>query len=145
MFDRFDEEARRALFFARGQAGELGADAIEPEHLLCGLLREGAGLLPRMFAEMELSMAQVRDALLAKLPRGTPRPEGEEMPFTAAAVRAIRFTVEEADRLHHEEVAPEHLLLGLLREPDTLAGSTLLVHGFRLSATREHVIAIRGE
>jgi ATP-dependent Clp protease ATP-binding subunit ClpC len=40
MFDRFSESARRVVFWARVEAGRLGSDAIEPEHLLLGLLIE---------------------------------------------------------------------------------------------------------
>src|SRR5688572_19522110 len=41
MFERYDENARRALFFARFEASQLGSRSIEPEHLLLGLLRLG--------------------------------------------------------------------------------------------------------
>jgi len=36
MFERYDEAARRALFFARYEASQLGSISIEPEHILLG-------------------------------------------------------------------------------------------------------------
>jgi len=39
MFERYTEPARRTLFFARYEATTVGGAAIEPEHLLLGLLR----------------------------------------------------------------------------------------------------------
>lgn len=36
MFERYNESARRMLFFARCEASQLGASTIETEHLLLG-------------------------------------------------------------------------------------------------------------
>ncbi len=41
MFEKFNEKARRALFFARYEASKLGSRVIESEHVLLGILREG--------------------------------------------------------------------------------------------------------
>jgi hypothetical protein len=43
MFERFTSELRQVLFFARHDASQLGSPAIEPSHLLLGLLRGPKG------------------------------------------------------------------------------------------------------
>jgi hypothetical protein len=43
VFERFSEQARRVLFFARVEVSRWGSPQIEPEHLLLGLIREGKG------------------------------------------------------------------------------------------------------
>jgi len=50
MFERYDEAARRALFFARYEASQLGSISIEPEHILLGLLRENKSVVSGIFA-----------------------------------------------------------------------------------------------
>ena len=40
MFERFNEPARRAIFFARYEASQFGSPTIELEHLVLGVLRE---------------------------------------------------------------------------------------------------------
>lgn len=40
MFERYTEKARRVIFFARYEASQLGALAIEDDHILLGVLRE---------------------------------------------------------------------------------------------------------
>ena len=50
MFERYTEAARRALFFARYEASQLGSISIEAEHLLLGLIREPKGVTGRVFA-----------------------------------------------------------------------------------------------
>ena len=42
MFERYTEEARRVIFFARYEASVFGSPYVEPEHLLLALLRENA-------------------------------------------------------------------------------------------------------
>ncbi len=44
MFERYTEKARRVIFFARYEASQFGTPAIEPEHLLLGLLKEDKAL-----------------------------------------------------------------------------------------------------
>ena len=51
MFERFTEQARRVLFFARYEASQAGSTAIATEHLLLGLLREGSGHTGRIFEQ----------------------------------------------------------------------------------------------
>ena len=57
MFEKFNEKARRALFFARYEASKLGSRVIESEHVLLGILREGeetvAELLRRFHVKPE--------------------------------------------------------------------------------------------
>ena len=49
MFERYTEEARRCLFFARYEASVFGDAEIDPEHLLLGILRQDPGLAQRLF------------------------------------------------------------------------------------------------
>ena len=45
MFEKYNEKARRALFFARYEASKLGSRVIESEHILLGVLREGEEIM----------------------------------------------------------------------------------------------------
>ena len=68
MFERYTERARRVIFFARYEASQLGSGAIETEHLLLGLIREGKGLTSRLFAKSRLSMDQIRKDVEGRSP-----------------------------------------------------------------------------
>src|SRR4051812_43723873 len=52
MFERYTEQARRTVFFARYEASQLRSPWIEPIHLLLGLLREDV-VLRRMLASVQ--------------------------------------------------------------------------------------------
>jgi ATP-dependent Clp protease ATP-binding subunit ClpC len=146
MFERYTEQARRALFFARYEVTQRGGTSIDPEHLLLGLIREPKGLIARIFAESNVSPAAVGEALDSRLAAGGERtPTSLEIPFNPGTMRALQFAAEEADRLMHRYIGTEHLLLGLLRERGSMAASVLNAHGVRLEGTRDAVVKLLRE
>jgi ATP-dependent Clp protease ATP-binding subunit ClpC len=137
MFERYSEEARRAIFFARYECSQYGSPTIESEHLLLGLLRETT-LLKRLLGkdqEPKILRAEVEK----QITRRPHIPPSTEMPFSTECTRILRLAVEESERLGHGYVEPEHLLLGLLREEQCLGARILQVHEVTLLRTREEV------
>jgi ATP-dependent Clp protease ATP-binding subunit ClpA len=68
MFERYTEQARRVIFFARYEASQFGSPYIETEHLLLGLLREDKGLTSGSCVHMPRSSppeSRLRDTLLS--------------------------------------------------------------------------------
>src|SRR3954468_16380305 len=137
MFERYTERARRFLFFARYEASQFGSLSIDTEHLLLGLAREGKGLTSRLFARAHLSLEDLQRDVESRLVFHEKLHPAQEMPFTDAARRALESAATEADRLLHNSVGTEHLLLGLLSEPDSGAGQILTGPGLRLAAVRD--------
>src|SRR6266542_5108082 len=99
MFERYTERARRVLFFARYYASDCGSVAIDTEHLLLGLVREGKGLTSRIFARAHLSLTGLRSDVEGRLTRGERVPPSVEMPFSDTTKRVLRAAAEETDRL----------------------------------------------
>ena len=64
--------------------------------------------------------------------------------FTEQLKRALAFSVEEAGRFHHNYIGTEHLLLGLIREPEGIAARVLAQLGVRLPKVRSSVEFIIG-
>jgi len=64
--------------------------------------------------------------------------------FTNRARHVVVLAQEEARRLHHNYIGTEHILLGLLGEPDGLAFQALERFGMSLDSTRVEVKAIVG-
>jgi uncharacterized protein (TIGR03435 family) len=144
MFERYTEEARRVLFFARYEAHRLGGVAIETEHLLLGLIREGHGLASRIFAASPRSLEQLRKKLDDGANGAEPVVAADlpEIPFSDETKRVLLLAAEEADRLLHNHIGTEHLLLGLLREGRSRAASILVEHGFRLDTVRNDIVML---
>jgi Clp amino terminal domain, pathogenicity island component len=123
MFDRFTEHARRAIFFARYEAGSLGSRYIETEHLLLGLIREDKVLplkLPGGASE------QIRKRIAATLSDPVRRiATSGDLPLSSDSKRVLSNGAEQADELSHKSIDCGHLVLGLLRI-ETCTAATLL-------------------
>ena len=145
MFERYTERARRVLFFARYEASQLGSISIETEHLLLGLLRESKGVTSRIFGLAHLSFDRIRREIEQKTVFREKISTSVEIPFSAEAKRVLNFAAEEADRLLHNYIGTEHLLLGILREDRSVAASILTQKGMRLDVVRDDIVRLLNE
>ena len=142
MFERYTERARRVLFFARYEASQLGSISIEIEHLLLGLIREGKGLTSRIFARSHLSLENIRKEIEGRTIFREKVSTSVEIPFSTETKRVLQYSAEEADRLLHNYIGTEHLLLGILREERSVAASILTERGMRLNIVREDIVQL---
>src|SRR5688500_1158224 len=135
MFERYNEDARRALFYSRYEASLLGSIVIEPAHLLLGLLR----LEPNAASPFLARLPDVRSALVDSAQTKAAIPTSVEIPFSKPTKHALQVAAQEADRLQHAHIGPEHLLLALLADPTTVAGDLLTRNGLQLDAMRQQL------
>ena len=145
MFERYTERARRVLFFARYEASQLGSISIETEHLLLGLIREGKGLTSRIFARSHLSLESIRKEIEGRTVFREKVSTSVEIPFSTETKRVLQYSAEEADRLLHNYIGTEHLLLGILREDRSVGASILTELGMRLNTVREDIVQLLNE
>src|SRR6266542_2465067 len=139
MFERYTEKARRVIFFARYEASQFGAPAIEPEHLLLGLMREDKTLTGRFFPRAQISVESIRREIEGRTLLRERIPTSVELPLAPATKRVLHYSHEESDRLQHRHIGTEHLLLGLLREERSMAAQILFERGLRLAAVRDEI------
>jgi uncharacterized protein YbbC (DUF1343 family) len=138
MFERYTEKARRVIFFARYEASMFGAMAIEPEHLLLGLLREDQALAKRFFDDPKAA-TKIREEIARLKPVREKIETSVELPLSAEAKRVLAYAHEESDGLSHRHIGTEHLLLALLREGQSAAAEILAAHGLTLEGVRGEV------
>jgi ATP-dependent Clp protease ATP-binding subunit ClpC len=122
-FERFTNRARQALSIAQEEARLLNHGYIGTEHLLLGLIREEEGIAARVLADMGVSLTDVRRAVERMVGRGERTPSGLQL--AEQTKRVIELAVDEAKRLEHRYIGTEHLLLALLRVPDSMAAAIL--------------------
>jgi ATP-dependent Clp protease ATP-binding subunit ClpC len=139
MFERYTEKARRVIFFARYEASQFGASAIEAEHILLGLLREDKGLTNRFFPRPQGSIESIRKEIEGRTVVREKVSTSVDLPLSPTAKRVLTYAQEESERLQHRYIGTEHLLLGLLREEKSLAAEILYERGLRLNQIREEL------
>ena len=148
MFHRYTEGARRTLFFARDEAFRLRSRAMESEHLLLGLVRDGDEPVGELLAGVRVTLAGLRAAIEVRSVQSQSRPTfwtrlwgtpstPHEIPFGPGCKLALRHAAEEADRLRHSGIRPGHLLLGILQDARSVAATMLSERGVQLDAARE--------
>jgi ATP-dependent Clp protease ATP-binding subunit ClpA len=142
MWQRFTERARRVVFFAQEEAGRLGENYVSTEHLLLGLVRENDSVAARILDRMGISLGRVRSEIERQVARGDGK-LGKDMQLTPRAKRVIDLAYDEARQLSNNYIGTEHLLLGLIREGEGLAGRVLAKLGVELERTREEVRALQ--
>jgi ATP-dependent Clp protease ATP-binding subunit ClpC len=140
----YTESAKRALFLARYEASELGGVAIETEHLLLGVI-QSQGLVARILAMSQVPVESLRRDIEGRSLFREKIATSVEMPFSEETQRALTSAAEEADRLRHTYIGPEHLFLGLLREERSVAESILTARGLRIDEVRNTIVARRAE
>jgi ATP-dependent Clp protease ATP-binding subunit ClpC len=139
MFERYTEKARRVIFFARYEASQFGAPAIEPEHLLLGLMREDKTLTGRFFPRAQINIEAIRKEIEGRTLLREKISTSVELPLAPETKRVLAYAHEESDRLQHRHIGTEHLLLGLLREDRSMAAEILYERGLRLNAVRDEI------
>ncbi len=144
MWQRFTERARRVIFFAQEEATRLDENGVSTEHLLLGLVRETNSVAARVLERLGVSSEQVRSEIERQAVRGEGR-TGQDMQLTAQAKQVIDFAYDEARRLNNNYIGTDHLLLGVLREGENLAGRVLLSLGVDLERVRHEVMQLQDE
>lgn len=139
MFDRFTDLSKRAIRFARLEAGEFGASEICTEHILLGLLHDPDSRANRLF-RLSVRSIEFRQQITAQKKPGAQIRESEDLPLRHDAKTALAYAVEESRRCGHTSIGTEHLLLGLLRVERSLAAKLLSEAGVELQAAREVVV-----
>jgi uncharacterized protein (TIGR03435 family) len=142
MFERYTERARRVLLFARHEAGQAGSPAVEPEHLLLALIREGRGLSASVFERARVSPDEVRRAIESRTTRREAISSGDDLPLSVSTEEVLELAAQEADRLLHGYVGTEHLLLGIFREERSLAASILAERGLQINQVRDDIVML---
>jgi len=138
MFERYTETARRVIFFARYEASQYGSSSINSEHILLGLLREN-GAMMRRFGDLVQSETEIRDEIEGIIKRGKPIATSVEMPLSDESRKILKFAGEEADRLGHRHIGPEHVFLAILHLKECLAAKLLTARGAKTDAIRVQI------
>jgi ATP-dependent Clp protease ATP-binding subunit ClpC len=138
MFERYTEKARRVIFFALSEARQMASPAIETEHLLLGIAKEDPELL-RSTIGAGLREAWLRERIPASRPTHEIKAGYQDLPLSNECKRVLAYAMEEAERLGHKHIGPEHLLLGLMREEGCTAARLLKLQGADLEEIRKKI------
>ena len=142
MFERYTEKARRVIFFARYEASQYGSPSIETEHLLLGLLREDYRTAKHLLPELK-SLDHIQEQVEKRVTRKERFSTAVEVPLSAESKQALKFAAGESRNWGHHHVGTEHLLMGLLQVPTSIAATVLQAEGIDLARVRQKLRGIK--
>lgn len=115
----FSPTTKRLYELAQNEAALLAHDYLSTEHLLLAIISLDSDLSDCLFADLSISEDDLRREIgkiiqLGDMPFTPPK----KFPLTSHAKRAIEISMSEAGIETGNMVEPEHLLVGLVAEPD---------------------------
>ena len=138
MMQRFTDDAQRVLSFAQEAALELGHDYVGTEHVLIGLTKVKNGVAAKALEELGIVTEDIFEAVEEQVGRGNKKVTSIYM--TPRVKHVLELAVQIANRMKHNYVGTEHILLGLLSDGGGVAVGILRVMNIR---TDDIVEAIR--
>ncbi len=121
MIYKFTARAEKAIEIANEIALELGHNYIGTEHLLYGLAKEGTGVASKVIENQNVTVDDILQEIEMLIGTGEPLTQGESMGFTPRSKRVIENAFIEARKLGSEFIGTEHILIGIMREGDSVA------------------------
>jgi ATP-dependent Clp protease ATP-binding subunit ClpC len=144
MFEYFTDKAIAVVMAAQEEARRLGHNFVGTEQILVGLLKEGSSIAAKVLSELGLTLQGVQMEVEKTVGRGSGS-VSVEIPFTPKAKRILEQAFQEARKLDHRYIGPEHLLLSLAQDRESAARSVLMKLGADPEQIRTQVIRTIGE
>ena len=125
MMYKFTNSANSAIEYANEIAMELGHNYVGTEHLLYGLTKEENSIASQVLANQNI----YAEDILAKIEELVGKQENiitSTIGFTPRTKRVLERAFAEARRLGSEEIGTEHILIGIMKEAESIAVRILL-------------------
>jgi len=139
--NNFTPRAQQVLVLARKEADRFNHSYVGTEHLLLGLIKLGQGVAVNVLERMGLGLDTVRMEVEKEVGSGPPQKVSGTIPYTPRVKKVLAFANKEAKGLNHSYVGTEHLLLGLLREGESVAARVLKRLDVDIQRTRNEILA----
>ena len=144
MFEHFTDKAIKAVMLAQEEARRGGHNLVGSEQILLGLIAQGTGIAAQVLKGFGIQLPQAREAVISLIGKG-PGYTPVNIPFTPKAQKLFEESFQEARQLGNNFIGPEHLLLALINQEDSVAAKVLNHLGIDLAQVRTELIRKAGE
>ena len=144
MIYKFTSRAKKAIELAQDEAINLGHNYIGTEHILYGLVREGAGVASKVLQNQGVTPNDVENKIVDMIGKEVITSQ-ETLGFTPRSKRVIENSFIEARKLGYDYIGTEHLLIGILREGDSIAVRILLDLNVDLPRLYNEIVTVINE
>jgi len=138
IYGRFTKKAETALLHARECAIALGHNYIGTEHILWGLVREGTGIAASVLLNNGVNEERIRNKIKELI--GTGDGSTQNLAYTPRTKRVLELSYAEARRMGQNYIGTEHILIGIMREGESVAVKILMDLGVDIRKLYEGVL-----
>lgn len=121
---KFTNRAKKAIEIANDIAIQLGHNYIGTEHILYGLSKEGSGVAAKVLENQNINSEDILNKIDELI--GREEQIEEALGFTPRTKKVIENSFIEAKKLGYNYIGTEHILIGILKEGDSIAARILL-------------------
>ena len=120
MFEYFNEKAIKNVVLAQEEARNTGHNLVGTEHILLGVIGEGTSTAAKILSDKDIDVDQTRQLAVEAIGKGSGFIPAN-IPFTPKAKGILEKAFKEARQLKNNFISPEHILLAISKQQDTLA------------------------
>ncbi|MBW4461259.1 MAG: ATP-dependent Clp protease ATP-binding subunit [Nodosilinea sp. WJT8-NPBG4] len=144
MFEHFTNTAIAVIMKAQEEARRLRHNFVGTEQLLLGLIKEELTLSAKVLGEFGVNINDARAEVEAIIGRGSGSVP-PEIPFTPKVKQVFEQAFQEARKMDSPYIEPEHLLLSLCQNTESVAYRVLTNLGVDPAKVRTRIIQDIGE
>lgn len=141
MFEKYTDQAREVILYARREASLSGSSSIGAEHILLGLMKADIHLFAGLHGGLLPAREELRKKAMDRKSDIRQRAVSNEITFDADSRQVLICAFEEAAFMSSPNVDTRHLLLGLLRLDNSPAHDLLASRGIDPETVREILTA----
>ncbi len=137
-FEYFSDQAQKILQLASEEARRLGHDHVRTEHLLLALIKE-EGLALKVMQKLGADPVNLFSDIESLIGRGEGSPD--KIVLSPRAKKVLELAYNAARELGFNYVGPEHILLGIIREGESIAAQALHKRKITFDRVAKEIIA----
>jgi len=143
IYGRFTKKAEAALIHAKELAVALGHPYIGTEHILWGLVKEGTGIAASVLVSNGISDERIKHKIVELI--GTGEGGNGAISYTPRTKRVLELSYAEARRMGQNFIGTEHILIGIMREGESVAVKILIDLGVDIRKLYESIMTMLSE
>ncbi|HAJ05149.1 MAG TPA: NDP-hexose 4-ketoreductase, partial [Chloroflexi bacterium] len=135
---RFTQRARKVLSTAQTEAERLNQSLIFPEHMLLGLALDDGGIAYHVLNDLGIDSIQIKTIVERLSTSRNESIQSDQLSLSSSTELTLKQAVNEAQKLGHDHIGTEHILLSLVREDKGIVVEVLKKLGVSTEQIRKH-------
>ena len=141
--NKFTQKSIEAIQELEKLAYEFGNQEMDQEHLVCALVNQSDGLIPKMIEKMEIDLNHFKNRIVDFIEK-KPKVQGGELRISNDLNKVLVTAENEAKAMGDEYVSVEHIFLTLIKNPNRAMKEFFGEYGITRERFLQALATVRG-